>query len=182
VRGDPSLGVARPAQTIVTVQRSSPQAVAGSGLRPQASSCLVGSFWHRILRRACNAAGTVSERVVVARRSRQPSSKGEGCWRHKKRRRKAGPVRGRCVNAASRIRENRMLAGVSVRRNVTAEVVGRQSDPEKRVSAFPTRPVTGRRRWIVAMGGDGGLARGNRVCRESGTRGIASEGAPRFGP
>jgi len=29
--------------------------------------------------------------------------------------------------------ENRMLTGVSVRRNVVAEVVGRQSDPEKRV-------------------------------------------------
>jgi len=32
--------------------------------------------------------------------------------------------------------ENRMLVGVSVRRDVVAEVVGRQSDPQKRVSTF----------------------------------------------
>jgi len=30
--------------------------------------------------------------------------------------------------------ENRILEGVSVRRDVVAEVVGRQPDPEKRVS------------------------------------------------
>jgi len=59
-------------------------------------------------------------------------------------------------------RENRMLAGVSVRRDVVAEVVGRQSDPEKRVSAFTTRPLIGRKWQIEAMRGDGGLVRGNR--------------------
>jgi len=34
------------------------------------------------------------------------------------------------------VSENRMLVGVSVRWDVVAEVVGRQPDPEKRVSAF----------------------------------------------
>jgi hypothetical protein len=60
-REDPSLGVARPVQFIVAVQRSSPQAVVGSGRRPQATSRLGGGFRGRTLRRACSAVGAVSE-------------------------------------------------------------------------------------------------------------------------
>jgi len=60
--------------------------------------------------------------------------------------------------------------------DVVAEVVGRQSDPQKRVSTFRVKTVSG------AMRGDGGLAHRNQVQRESGVRGAVSEGTPRAGP
>jgi len=47
-------------------------------------------------------------------------------------------------NAAPRTCENRKLAGVSVRRNVVAEVVGRQPDPEKRVPALRVKTRSAR--------------------------------------
>jgi len=74
------------------------------------------------------------------------------------------------------LHENRELGSVSVRRSEVAEVVGRQPDPEKRLSA---RCVKIAKR---TTGGDGDLARGNLGQRESGARGAAGEGAPSAGP
>jgi len=62
--------------------------------------------------------------------------------------------------------------GVSVRLEVVAEVVGRQSDSQKRLSAFRVKARNG------AMGGDGGLAHRNRERRESGAGGaVVQNGA-----
>jgi len=60
----------------------------------------------------------------------------------------------------SRMRENRKLVSVSAYRNEVAEVVGRQPDPESRVSALGVK-IAG-----VTMGGDGDLASNNSVRRE----------------
>jgi len=58
-RGGPSLGVTRPVQSSVVVQRPSPQAVVGLRRRPQAASRSDGGIQGRALLRACSARGSV---------------------------------------------------------------------------------------------------------------------------
>jgi len=59
----PSLEVLRPVQFSAVVQQPSPQATVGLGRRPQATSRLGGGFRKRVLRRACSAAGSLSEEL-----------------------------------------------------------------------------------------------------------------------
>jgi len=123
-----------PHSSALVIQRPSPQSVVGSRRRPQAASRLGGSFRGRTLRRTCSVDRTASEGlmrlaalVILLREGkvwfRNGNHKNEGSFKALLRR------------LSFEFRENRMLSGVSVRRNVVAEVVGRQSDPEKRSSA-----------------------------------------------
>jgi len=64
---------------------------------------------------------------------------------------------------------------VSVRRSEVADIGGRLSDPEKRVSVLCVKIAN-------PAGGDGDLALSNLGRRESGTRGAGGEGTPRVGP
>jgi len=163
-RGGPSLGVTRPVQSSAIVQRPSSQAMVGSRRRPQAASRLVGGSRDRVLRRACSAVGAVSgglsrlaafvillrEGKVAARCSltRAGAARTEatsGTLRH------AGLRFGRESDALGCVRASEFVA----------EVVGRQPDPEKRVSTFRVKPRNG------LMRGDGGLARSNHLACQS---------------
>jgi len=133
VREGPSLRAPRLVQSSAIVQRPSPQAVVGSRRRPQAASRLGGGFRGRILRRACSVRGVGIERAVTARGTRAPSSRGEG-------RRSARNGESECKVGATAKSGGRPRARIGCSRvcpcvgSEVAEVVGRQSDPEKRAS------------------------------------------------
>lgn len=176
-KGDPLLGVTRPAQSSAFVQRLPPQAVVGSRRRPQAASRWGGSFRHRNLRRACSAverrrkgcrgsrlfATLLREGEVVAPSGRQEARASSDSLRTSRR-------------GGLGKRENWALEGVSVfRKSKLQKSVGgsRAQRSACRRLAKQSRSVT--------MRGDGSLAQGNHVPSESDAHGAVGERAPRVG-
>lgn len=161
------------------VQRCRSTAIAANGGRTEASpaSGVAIERWHSGFRFAARLQRRTAgfEGAVMARSTRDPSSTGEG------RRALNG-----AANAMADLRSLRKAAPRADARigcsgvcpcvgSAVAEIVGRQSDPEKRVSTFRVN-IAERTR-----SGDGGLAGGNFARRESGARRIAGERAPRTG-
>jgi hypothetical protein len=109
--------------------------VVGSRRRPQAASRSSGSFRDRTPWRACSALGLDFVGAVMARNFRDPSSRGGGRWALKAHGESESNFE---ATEKRRSRTDARIGGSGVCPRVgsaVAEVVGRQSDPEKRSSA-----------------------------------------------
>jgi hypothetical protein len=145
----PSLGAARPVRSSVVTQRPSPQTVVGSRRCPQAASRSDDGIRGHVLSRACSAAGLATKGLQRLAAIAKPSSTGEGHQAPKAGSKRAGLKKRtpkRCGGSESTFSVTTKGALKLARigcsgvcpcvGSAVAEVVGRQPDPEKRLSTL----------------------------------------------